>query len=236
MRSSVSGAACLLLALAPGAVAQHEDQPRPLSRFESQKAEQLLATRYPCLGCHTLNGRGGRVGPTLAGIGTRRSPEFVARMVADPQGTVPGTIMPRVPMPPDTRALIVGYLIQQTGETASNDAVPLAPAPGEAPPADAPALYGRYCAVCHGAAGNGDGPNAQFLAVRPAALASPDAMAERPDDTLFDTIAAGGYVMNRSNFMPPFGETLTREQIWSLVRYVRTLCGCEGPSWSRDNR
>jgi mono/diheme cytochrome c family protein len=58
-------------------------------------------------------------------------------------------------------------------------------------------------------------------------------MSERSDDALFDTIFAGGYVMNRSNFMPPFGLTLSRDQIWSLVRYIRTLCACEGPAWSR---
>ena len=56
---------------------------------------------------------------------------------------------------------------------------------------------------------------------------------ERSDDALFDTIFAGGYVMNRSNLMPPFGLTLTRDQIWSLLRYIRTLCVCEGPTWSR---
>jgi mono/diheme cytochrome c family protein len=61
-------------------------------------------------------------------------------------------------------------------------------------------------------------------------------MSRRSDDALFDAIYAGGYIMNRSNRMPPFGQTLAREQIWSLVRYLRTLCRCEGPTWSRDNR
>jgi len=61
-------------------------------------------------------------------------------------------------------------------------------------------------------------------------------MSGRSDDALFDAIYAGGYVMNRSNRMPPFGQTLAREQIWSLVRYLRGLCRCQGPTWSRDNR
>jgi mono/diheme cytochrome c family protein len=61
-------------------------------------------------------------------------------------------------------------------------------------------------------------------------------MSTRSDDALFDAISAGGYVMNRSNRMPPFGQTLTREQIWGLVRQLRVLCGCEGPAWSRDNK
>jgi hypothetical protein len=36
--------------------------------------------------------------------------------------------------------------------------------------------------------------------------------------------------------MPAFGQTLSREQIWRLVRRMRDLCACEGPAWSRDGR
>ena len=61
-------------------------------------------------------------------------------------------------------------------------------------------------------------------------------MSARPDDALYDAIAVGGYIMGRSNRMPPYGETLSREQIRALVRHLRTLCACEGPAWSRDNR
>jgi hypothetical protein len=61
-------------------------------------------------------------------------------------------------------------------------------------------------------------------------------MSRRSDDALFDTIFAGGYIMNRSNLMPPFGETLSREQIWLLVRHIRTLCRCQGPEWARDQQ
>ena len=58
-------------------------------------------------------------------------------------------------------------------------------------------------------------------------------MSTRPDDTLFDGISAGGFILNRSARMPPFGEMLSRDQIWGLVRYLRELCRCEGPRWSR---
>jgi hypothetical protein len=61
-------------------------------------------------------------------------------------------------------------------------------------------------------------------------------MARRPDDALYDAIHAGGYIMNRSQAMPPFGEMLTRGQIRSLVRHLRALCRCEGPAWSRDGQ
>jgi mono/diheme cytochrome c family protein len=101
-------------------------------------------------------------------------------------------------------------------------------------PRDAEQLYAHYCASCHGVRGEGDGFNARYLPVPPAKHASAAAMSVRSDDALYDAIAAGGYVMNRSNRMPAFGRTLTSGEIRALVRYIRRLCGCDGPAWSRD--
>ena len=60
-------------------------------------------------------------------------------------------------------------------------------------------------------------------------------MSFRPDDTLYDGIASGGAILNKSHFMPAWGETLSATEIKSLVAYMRSLCRCEGPGWSRDN-
>ena len=213
--------------------------PRTLSPFQMKKAESLLRSRLPCLGCHELDGDGGRIGPSLSSLKGLRSAEYVYQMIRDPQHIVPGTLMPRVPMSPSLLELVANYLVQRAATPS-----PAAPAVTQAPGAaartadtsGAPLLYGRWCASCHGAGGGGDGYNAPFLPTRPTAHRDAAYMATRTDDELFDTIAAGGYVMNRSNRMPPFGETLTAEQIWSLVGYLRTLCRCRGPAWSLDNR
>ena len=94
--------------------------------------------------------------------------------------------------------------------------------------------YLTYCAACHGSAGQGDGYNARYLSVKPTAHANASYLATRPDDTLYDGIHAGGYVLNKSHLMPPWGAMLSPKQIRELVRYLRTLCQCEGPAWSRD--
>ncbi len=209
--------------------------PRPLSAFQKTKAESLLRDRLPCLGCHELGGEGGQIGPSLSEMQRTRTPEYIYSIIKDPQGAFPGTVMPRVPLPEATVALIASYLAQRAPTSPrARAAAPGSPAP---PPGsgDAPALYGRYCASCHGVAGRGDGVNAKFLPVRPTAHADSAYMSRRSDDALFDAIAGGGYIMNRSNRMPPFGESLTRAQIRDLVRYMRTLCHCEGPAWSRDS-
>lgn len=203
-----------------------------LSEFAKGKAEALLKDHLPCLGCHRLNGEGGAIGPDLTTVRDRRSPSYIAAMIADPQRVVPGSAMPKTRMPDETRALITQYLSQRPG------AAPDAPVPAGVPPAagtpDGPRLYARWCAACHGASGRGDGPNASDLPVRPAAHASRDVMSMRPDDSLYDTIASGGAVMNRSPRMPAFGATLTPAEIRALVRHIRGLCRCEGPAWSRN--
>jgi mono/diheme cytochrome c family protein len=205
----------------------------PLSGFDRRKAEVLLEDRLPCLGCHELNGRGGQIGPRLDRL--RVQPvDYIYKMIRDPQGTAPGTIMPRVPMDSATLDLIANYLLDRASTQAPGREARLAPAVLAADSTPA-ALYARRCAPCHGPRGEGDGPNARFLPVRPTAHADSALMSARTDDELFDTIFAGGYVMNRSNRMPPFGQTLTRAQIWGLVRYLRTLCRCEEPAWARGS-
>lgn len=192
-----------------------------------------MRNRLPCLGCHELGGDGGRIAPSLSELQRLRTRDYVLAMIRDPQGTVPTTIMPRVPLPEATLELIASYLVQREPTSGATPVVPPTP---PAQPEGAAALYGRFCAPCHGVGGRGDGYNARFLPVRPTAHADSAYMSRRSDDALFDATYGGGYIMNRSNRMPPFGQTLTRDQIWELVRYLRTLCRCAGPAWSRDNQ
>jgi len=207
--------------------------PLQLSPFQMREAESLIHTRLPCLGCHELDGDGGRIGPSLSDLKGRTPPDSVYDMIRDPQHTIPGTIMPRVRMPAATQELIASYLLQRAAKPGPRrEAAPERKAADTA--SDAPALYGRFCSPCHGVSGSGNGPNARFLPVPPTAHTKGAYMSTRSDDELFDMISAGGYVMNRSPRMPPFGGTLSPEQILSLVRYLRTLCRCEGPAWSRS--
>ena len=210
----------------------HAQAAPPLSAFSKRKAEVLLKEQLPCLGCHMLNGEGGTIGPDLTTVRERRSVLYIEAIVANPQSIVPGAAMPRIRMPDATRALVVRYLASLPGSSPEGPIpVSVPPTPSAAP--DGKALYARWCASCHGATGAGDGPNASRLPVKPAAHASREAMSARPDDSLFDTIASGGAVMNRSPRMPAFGGSLTAAEIRALVRHIRTLCRCEGPAWSR---
>ena len=207
--------------------------PADLTPFARAKAEAILQDQLPCLGCHTLDGKGGKLAPELATVRSRRDAAYVARVVVDPQATVAGTLMPHTPMPHEWRVLIVRYL---GGDASIVDAAGTAPRIDAAASADSTGatLYARYCTGCHGAQGRGDGPNATSLPVPPARHASKDAMSARADDALYDTIAGGGAIMNRSPRMPAYGTTLSPAQIRALVRHIRSLCRCQGPAWSTD--
>lgn len=212
---------------------------RALTPFERAKATALLRERTSCLGCHRLNGEGGVLAPSLHDVRVRRSPAYIAAMVQNPRRTQPAAAMPREPMASGDRQLIIRFL---GGDAAAAEVTPLQGTAAVTSRRVAPALedtsgatlYRTWCAGCHGVAGDGRGVNARALPVPPARHADGAVMAMRTDDTLFDVIAGGGLVMNRSPRMPAFSGTLSLGEIRALVRHVRTLCRCSGPSWSRD--
>lgn len=211
-------------------------EPRSLSAFARHEAETLLREKLPCLGCHQLGGEGGRLAPDLSAAPDRLQPAYIQAMVRDPQHTAPWAIMPRVAMPARTVELIASFLAQYRGTRGEARYLSLVDTPIGAPIGDGSgaALYQRICAHCHGTGGQGDGWNARYLPVRPTAHADATQMSERTDDTIYDGIAAGGYILGRSNRMPGFGDMLSPREIRSLVAYIRELCRCAGPAWSRD--
>jgi len=84
-------------------------------------------------------------------------------------------------------------------------------------------LFERYCVVCHGASGEGDGFNAFNLNPKPRNLADRGSMRRFSDQQLVAAISQGGLERGKSNLMPPWGNTLNARQVRYLVAYLRTL-------------
>jgi mono/diheme cytochrome c family protein len=212
--------------------------PSPLPRYAHATAETLLRERLPCLGCHALDGQGGRIAPELGAVAARLEAHAIAAIIDDPAAHVPGSIMPRVPLSPYERRRVIGYLLARDSTAARTEYLspldhPLLPGgPAHARVDTGEVVYGRSCAACHGAGGQGDGFNARYLARTPTVHADAAYMRTRPDDALFDATAVGGRIMGRSVAMPMFGESLTAAELRALVSHMRTLCACPGPAWS----
>jgi nitric oxide reductase subunit C len=212
-----------------------------LSPFQSRRTGRFMEERLACLGCHELGGVGGGIGPSLDGLTGRLDESFVLEMILDPGRAAPGSAMPRQEMPEREARRVARYLLDHETEGRTTDHASLVDASHPAWASQVPtgasegsALYARHCTACHGTGGQGDGWNAPRLPVPPTAHADSSRSARRADDTLFDGIHSGAWVLDGSPRMPPFGSLLSPDQIRSLVAHIRVLCACEGPSWSRD--
>jgi mono/diheme cytochrome c family protein len=77
-------------------------------------------------------------------------------------------------------------------------------------------LFVVYCTPCHGPSGKGNGPVvAKF--VPPPDLTNPDLQKSRTDGYWQSYLSVGGAVM------PSYGESLSADERWDVVNYLRTL-------------
>lgn len=152
----------------------------------SSSGENLVKT-LGCLGCHTINGEGGKVGPDLSAEGTRqRTPEWLAEQIKDPKSHNRASVMPSFSQLKDEEIeTLVDYLERLKGggedppapQSPSNPAAqtqqevrPEVEAAEMAGPVSAAqefignprhggVLFAQLCASCHGPEGKGGVPN-----------------------------------------------------------------------------
>ena len=113
--AAAAPAAACVAAAGPADVAPEQDQPR-------QPAEVVLR-QYGCIGCHRIDGVTGPpldVGPPLTGWPGRRyiagtvpnTRANLARVIVDPDGTSPGTLMPDLGVPAAHADLMARFLLE----------------------------------------------------------------------------------------------------------------------------
>jgi len=151
------------------------------------EGEQLVKT-LGCLGCHTIKGEGGKVGPDLSAEGSRgRDREWLAKQIREPKSHNPASVMPAFSNLEDSQidALIEylqGLKSGDGGQTLASGLLqsPTSGFPQEGQPgseeqeAGRPVtaaqqfigdprhggkLFRQYCEACHGLAGRGGVPN-----------------------------------------------------------------------------
>src|SRR5579885_2370805 len=172
-----------------------------------------------------------RTGPDLTNEGGRFPSEWQKAHLINPRAVKPGSIMPSFSFLNDRDMNDLVAYIQSLGN--QRTVTSYVQAPEEYKPilaratvdtnSDAAANAGRgiytaNCAACHGLEGEGNGPNSISLEKKPANFTRPFYQ-QYPDDFWFYRISEGV----PGTRMPRWGETLSEEQRWYLVAYVKTL-------------
>src|SRR5579862_1850410 len=92
-------------------------------------------------------------------------------------------------------------------------------APGHGGLAEGQGVYLTQCASCHGARADGHGAFADVLLTATPDLSQPQALAQRTDDELFTATTNG----LPGSAMPTFAHTLSVDERWKVVAFLRVL-------------
>lgn len=80
-------------------------------------------------------------------------------------------------------------------------------------------VFFNYCVTCHGPNADGQGRAAKLYNPKPANLRTTD----KNEQYMKLIIRNGGKAMARSEYMPPWGEELTDEQISDVTSYLMSI-------------
>ena len=86
-------------------------------------------------------------------------------------------------------------------------------------------VFLNYCVTCHGPNADGNGRAAKLYNPRPANLRASD----KNLAYMRLIVRNGGKAMGRSEFMPPWGQELTDEQIADVTTYLQSINARNGP-------
>jgi cytochrome c oxidase cbb3-type subunit 2 len=171
-----------------------------------------------------------RQGPDLLQVGNRRSEVWHEVHLKDPRRLNPGSLMPSYAYlfagDGQRGQDLVAYLASLGKGTAverwaMTKAEPLAPPPAAPSAARGAHLFATYCAVCHGADGQGDGPLA-------AQVSDPYANLRKPGGFRTRLPLASVIRHGLPSTSMPGHEWLTGQQVEDLVAYVR-VADCVHP-------
>ncbi len=85
-------------------------------------------------------------------------------------------------------------------------------------------LSEKYCARCHNPESTPERvSNYDNLSTKPHQFSEGDTLNKMSDDALVGIISHGGPAIGRSAEMPPWGYTLSRDEIQALVAYIRAV-------------
>ena len=82
----------------------------------AQEADQIEAGKkvyieMKCAMCHKIEGVGGKIGPDLSGVGSRKDAAWIKGFLKDPKSVIPGTKQPPFKGTDEQLDALVAYLM-----------------------------------------------------------------------------------------------------------------------------
>ncbi len=120
-------------------------------------AGRRLFEEKGCIGCHSIGGKGGTVGPALDEVSKRHDARWISAHFKNPEAVSPGTVMPQFNFTEQETRALTEFLLSIT----DTNVVGFLKIPSLMTSVDrGKALYKKYgCAGCHGPEGEGNIPN-----------------------------------------------------------------------------
>jgi len=120
-------------------------------------AGQRLFEEKGCIGCHSIGGKGGTIGPALDEVGKRRNVDWIIAHFKNPLAVSPGTVMPKFDFTEQQIRALTEFLLSWT----DTNVVGFLKIPALMSAVErGRTVYGKYgCSGCHGPKGEGGIPN-----------------------------------------------------------------------------
>jgi mono/diheme cytochrome c family protein len=85
-------------------------------------------------------------------------------------------------------------------------------------------LFLHYCSPCHGETAEGSGRYfPSYIDPQPPDFINSDYFQETNENVIFRAIKFGSKALDKSNYSPPYGETLINEEIMYIIKYLKFL-------------
>jgi len=187
---------------------------------------QHLFQQKGCIGCHSVAGKGGTIGPALDNVGLRRTPEWMMQHFREPKAVTPGTVMPQFGFTEEEARALTDFLVhlhEQSVDLNLSSVIDPLDRGHE--------VYRKYgCAGCHGADGKGGvpNPNAKTAQLVPDLIHVADGYTK---DELKERILKGQREIPALDpnlappplYMPPWGGVIKDAEVDDLVAYLLSL-------------